>query len=141
MKYRGGYKYQLAENEAFQTEFKSKIGFKTDFLSITKEGLLVVHKGYAWDGPSGPTYDDEAFIYGSLAHDALYQLMRGGWLPHSSWRSADKEMEKFIKIKLKEKNRFVRGIWKARMVWVMAGLKLAKGKAADPGQKKKVYEV
>ena len=33
-------------------------------------------KGYAWDGPSGPTFDTPAFMRGSLIHDALYQLIR-----------------------------------------------------------------
>jgi hypothetical protein len=35
-------------------------------------------KGYAWNGPSGPTLDTRNFMRGSLVHDALYQLMREG---------------------------------------------------------------
>jgi hypothetical protein len=34
--------------------------------------------GYAWDGPSGPTWDTDTFMRGSLVHDAMYQLMRLG---------------------------------------------------------------
>jgi hypothetical protein len=48
-----------------------------------------ISKGYAWDGPSGPTIDTGNFMRGSLIHDALYQLMRTGNLPTSFRERAD----------------------------------------------------
>jgi len=45
-------------------------------------------KGYAPDGPSGPTLDTANFMRGSLVHDTLYQLMREGLLNHNLPREA-----------------------------------------------------
>lgn len=41
---------------------------------------MIIWKGYAWDGASGPTYDDKRNMRGSLLHDVFYQLMRQGHL-------------------------------------------------------------
>ena len=46
------------------------------YIQITRNKIITVHKGYAWDGPSGPTIDTENFIEASLIHDALYQIIR-----------------------------------------------------------------
>jgi hypothetical protein len=43
--------------------------------------MLTIKKGYAWDGPSGPTFDTPSFMRGSLVHDALYQLICEDSLP------------------------------------------------------------
>ena len=45
-----------------------------------------VAAGYCWDGPSGPTIDTDNFLKPSLAHDALYQLMREGRLDPTKYR-------------------------------------------------------
>lgn len=45
-------------------------------ITLEANGLLRIRKGYAWDGPSGPTIDTPNFMRGSLVHDVLYQLMR-----------------------------------------------------------------
>jgi len=76
MKYRQGYKYQLSEDYAIQTDICPLRIFCNDYLGITDSGLLTIYKGYAWDGPSGPTWDTKTFIRGSLVHDAIYQLIR-----------------------------------------------------------------
>lgn len=57
MKYRKGFKYQLAENETFETPFKSEINIHLPFISLHTTGRLIGRKGYAWDGCSGPTID------------------------------------------------------------------------------------
>jgi len=44
---------------------------------------LTAKTRYAWDGPSGPTFDTPSTMRASLVHDALYQMMRLGWLPAS----------------------------------------------------------
>jgi len=53
-----------------------KKSVKTNFIQLTAKGKLTIKRGYAWDGPSGPTIDTKTFMRGSLVHDALYQLMR-----------------------------------------------------------------
>ena len=50
------------------------------------QGRLSVHNGYAWDGLSGPTIDTKDSMVGSLVHDALYQLIREGYLD-ADWRA------------------------------------------------------
>ncbi len=75
IKYKEGYKYQLAETYVQDTDiFDYEIS--SDFIELKKDGMLVIKKGYAWDGASGPTYDSKSSMRASLVHDALYQLMR-----------------------------------------------------------------
>lgn len=70
------YKYQLLRKSySCQTSIR-KISIKTNFLQLTSKGKLTIKRGYAWDGPSGPTIDTKTFMRASLVHDALYQLMR-----------------------------------------------------------------
>lgn len=80
--YRGGYKYQLVGMYFHRTNIFPHTDIKTEYIQLDKDGTLVIFKGYAWDGPSGPTIDTLNFMRGSLVHDALYQLMREGHLNH-----------------------------------------------------------
>ena len=75
IKYSPGYKYQLRENYTVTVEIKGE-NVDSDFIELSREGTLVIKKGYAWDGPSGPTIDTLDSMRGSLIHDALYQCMR-----------------------------------------------------------------
>ncbi len=74
--YRAGYKYQLVEDYELQTSFRPRNEVNTDYIELSKTGLLCVKKGYAWDGVSGPVIDTSSNLRASLVHDALYQLMR-----------------------------------------------------------------
>lgn len=74
IKYKDGYKYQLAESYSYQTEI-SGFNIETDWISLSPVGILTAKKGYAWDGASGPTVDTASSMRGSLVHDCLYQLM------------------------------------------------------------------
>lgn len=148
MRYSKGYKYQLKETTSFNTNFRPKENISTHFISVKQSGLLIINKGYAWDGPSGPTYDDELFIKASLAHDALYQLMRMSLLKTESWRRADKTLERIVlnyinapSRKKGFKNRVFRSLWKVRLVYIMKALQLANGTASRPENIKKVYEI
>lgn len=131
MKYRGGYKYQLAEDETFQTNIKPQHSIFTARIDLYTTGLLVIREGYSWDGTSGPVIDRKTNQRGSLAHDALYQLMRMELLPHYNWPLADQEFAKCIKED---------GAWDLTAKIDLIGLKLAKGRAALPKNRKKVYE-
>ena len=87
--YQEGFKYQLVKPYFVATGITGYSG-STEYLNLSKEGFLIIRKGYAWDGPSGPTYDSKNSLRGSLVHDALYQLMRLGLLPESCREQADK---------------------------------------------------
>jgi hypothetical protein len=87
--YKDGYKYQL--DEGYKVEINiipdNDIGAdKSHYIQLDTPGHLAVTKGYAWDGPSGPTFGTENFMRGSLVHDALYQLMRQGHLDPDKYR-------------------------------------------------------
>ena len=86
------YKYQLLTTYTHPTGFQllQDISTKNEWVKLSKKGRLTLQKGYAWDGPSGPTIDTRNFMRGSLVHDGLYQLMREGLLDHEEYRkSAD----------------------------------------------------
>ncbi|AOP32549.1 hypothetical protein A0128_00845 [Leptospira tipperaryensis] len=90
------YKYQLMKNYDYQTSIRVssplQIGIPEVkiFVELSSDGILKIESGYAWDGPSGPTFDTKTFMRGSLIHDALYQLMREEKLDRKIYRkSAD----------------------------------------------------
>ena len=88
MKYRAGYKYQLAENEYYQSDIMPvPVLADTDFLALDGEGLLTIRAGYCWDGASGPVIHTPDNMRASLIHDAYYQLIRLG-LVHFAYRAA-----------------------------------------------------
>lgn len=90
IRYRKGLKYQLAETYSIKLSFAPSCDIKTEWIEFYTTGWLVIKAGYAWDGPSGPTYDDHTNMRGSLVHDALYQLMRLGLLGETYRIHADK---------------------------------------------------
>ena len=91
IRYREGYKYQLADPYQVKIEIRSEEDVITDFVQLNADGMLSIMAGYAWDGPSGPTFDTASTLRGSLVHDALYQLIRLGLLPASFRLRADEE--------------------------------------------------
>jgi len=132
MKYRKGYKYQLADDYTIQIDTKPPEEIETQFISLSVDGLLTIKDGYAWDGPSGPTIDTPNFMTPSLVHDAIYQLMRYNLIPRS-WRYyADKLLVLMCKN---------RKMWKVRRWWVYSGVRRFASFAANPDNKKEVIEV
>lgn len=82
--YKTGYKNQLTRDFVVQTKIRLPEDVSiADYIRLTKEGLLIIYRGYAWDGSSGPTWDSKKDKRGSGAHDALTQLMRLGKLPET----------------------------------------------------------
>ena len=71
--YNGGYKYQLKETSTIAIDISPETPIDTEYITLDSQGNLTIKKGYAWDGPSGPTIDTLTFMRGSLVHDALYQ--------------------------------------------------------------------
>ena len=130
IKYRGGYKYQLHEDAVFQLRLTVKEDIDTHFINLTVDGVLKVRKGYAWDGPSGPTIDTKNSMQGSLVHDALYQLMRMKLLSHGYRFMADMELERIC---IEDGMRKLRaGIWRRAVNW------FAK-KSSMPDNKRVIY--
>ena len=130
MKYRKGYKYQLAETEIFHTPFRPIQKIVTEFITLDIDGTLTVLAGYAWDGPSGPTIDTPSSMRGALAHDALYQLMRQQLLSQDYRKKADEYMYTCL---------IEDGMWKWRAKLWRRELNKFAGFAADPKNKKKIY--
>lgn len=86
--YSGGFKYQLTRDYSVRLPITG-LEFEAEYFALYLDGTLVIKKGYAWDGPSGPTFDTKSFMRGSLVHDALYQAMRRELLPRSYRKAAD----------------------------------------------------
>jgi len=97
IEYGSGYKYQLRKEYQIDVGIIPKLPFTVAFLRLDDSGRLTISAGYAWDGPSGPTIDTKNFMRGSLVHDALYQLMREGYLPPNCKGAADKLLRKMCK--------------------------------------------
>ena len=89
-KKRRHYKYTLFADYQHQTELHpAQPIIMPPVISLSMDGLLTIKKGYAWDGPSGPTIDTPNFMRGSLVHDAVYQLMREQHIPQEHREYAD----------------------------------------------------
>jgi hypothetical protein len=89
--YKEGYKYQLVRSYTLQTKVTGHCA-STDYIELFANGVMTIKKGYAWDGPSGPTFDTRNSMRGALVHDAFYQLMRLGLIPESCGSLADDEL-------------------------------------------------
>ena len=95
--FREGYKYQLAESYTVKLDFAPPAVIVTEYILFDLDGTMMVMEGYAWDGPSGPTYDSLDSMRGSLVHDAGYQLMREKHLDPTVYRdSFDREFWKML---------------------------------------------
>jgi len=102
----------------------------TQFINLTTAGILTIKCGYSWDGPSGPTINTDNFMRGSLVHDALYELMRKGFLALNEKKNADDELIRLCKED---------GMWGIRRWWVYRGLHRFGEAATLPINKRKTY--
>ncbi len=128
--YSAGYKYQLKTVYAYDTSIKPKVDIGNQFLTLYSSGLLIISKGYAWDGPSGPAIDTPSFMQASLVHDALYQLMREGLLSIEYRKDADLLLYKIARQD---------GMWKIRALWTYYAVRrFAKSAITN---KKKIIQV
>jgi hypothetical protein len=90
VKYRDGYKYQMAETYTvnllrYVPGVEADVPIRTQFIQLDDHYQLTIYSGYCWDGASGPTIDTKDSMRGSLVHDALYQLIREEHLP-ADWK-------------------------------------------------------
>jgi hypothetical protein len=131
IRYRSGYKYQLVDEYQVQTRVIPEKDVKTEYLDLYTDGKLVIKKGYAWDGPSGPTLDTANFMRGSLVHDALYQLLRQEFVDEKWREEADDELKRICRED---------GMCKIRAWWVHLAVRKWGKVAADPASKKKIHQ-
>ena len=86
------WKYKLTDTYVVETAIKPSYNINRDYFSLTTDGVLVIDKGYTWDGASGPCFDTKDVMRGSLIHDSFYQMMRLGLLDRSYRKQADLEL-------------------------------------------------
>lgn len=120
------YKYQLT------APYDLTIGIMgyavdTPYIKLGENGELELSRGYAWDGPSGPTIDTLSFMRGSLVHDALYQLIRLEKIPLRYRKYADLLLKKIC---LED------GMSPFRANYVYNSVRLFGGASAKPGSEK-----
>lgn len=128
--YKSGYKYQLDSDYIVAIPLPySDHNIDTEYVSLSGTGVLSIRKGYAWDGPSGPTLDTRNALRGSLVHDALYQLIRLGHLPQ---RYRDRADDIFYSILIED------GMTRIRAALWRKTLGLFGGKNARPSGEKPV---
>ena len=123
IKYKSGYKYQLASDFSVHIDI-TWYNISTDYITLDDKGVLTILKGYAWDGPSGPTYDSKNSLRASLVHDSLYQCIRLGLLPSEVRGYADIELDKILKED---------GMWGIRRWYWLKGVRWFAGSAARKG--------
>jgi len=133
MKYRTGYKYQLAA-----PYIAPCVGVQrgTDlsangyvFLSASK---ISICEGYAWNGASGPVRDTRRTMRASLVHDAIYQLIREELLPATAKDAAD---QVFRDLCIEDGT----PRWRANLYY--RALRRFGQPATDPKNKRKVIEI
>ena len=129
--YKADYKYQLTENYSMNISIRPKTNIDTDYIALDTAGNLLVKKGYAWDGPSGPVIDTNENMRASLVHDALYQLMRN---KHLSTRVHRKAADQLFKDMCKED-----GVSNFRASVYYKALRKFGRPAASPQNKKVVH--
>jgi hypothetical protein len=83
------YKYVVEVFRSYKSKYFVGLHIQVPFIKIVGSTIFI-KKGYAWDGPSGPTWDTKNFLTPSLVHDALYQLIRIGQLSSGFRKIADK---------------------------------------------------
>lgn len=85
IKYKCGLKYQLAEDYRVQTPIIPEAACGNEYFALLRTGELIIRKGYAWDGASGPTFDTKSSMRPSLIHDVFCQMMQKRMLDWGRW--------------------------------------------------------
>lgn len=102
---RRDYKYQLTQDETQILSFSTGVFYDHDWIKLEDNKITGV-RGYAWDGCSGPTWDDKTNMLAGLIHDMGYQLIRMGVLPEHPFKELfDAEFKRIC---------IERGMWRPR---------------------------
>ena len=124
IRYSEGWKYKLEEAYEDVLPIRSLVDIKTAYITLLNNGYFVLKKNYAWDGPSGPAIDSKNFMRPSAVHDALYSLMRDGYLSPEIYKEpADRLLYNMC---LED------GMSQIRAWWVYAAVKTFAKRATTP---------
>lgn len=131
IKYRKGYRYQLAEAYEVETGIPPVIPSCVDveYLRLDGTGHLLIRAGYAWDGASGPAVDTPSIMRGALVHDACYQLLRLGFVDHTYRKNADEVLGRLCRED---------GMSRLRAWYVVRAVRWFGGPSADPASERPV---
>ena len=127
IKYKSGYKYQLIEPYFVCVDIALPERIVSEYIVLAVDGVMMIKKGYCWDGPSGPALDTKNFMQGSLVHDALYELMRKGLLDQKWREQADRELQRIC---------IEDGMSKLRAWWVYRAVRTFAKRCTDTDNKK-----
>lgn len=122
------YKYRLAEAYVIQTAIRPMKHIATDYAVLGMDGVLIIDKGFSWDGASGPAVDTKSMIRASLLHDCLYRLMKDGFLSLKWRKAADKEFRRIYSEDVNEVKRpwyssWIKHLGPARAWWAFKGVR------------------
>jgi hypothetical protein len=123
------------------------VSYRNKYVTLEK-GRLVIRKGYAWDGASGPVFQTKTLVAASLLHDALYQIIREMKLNELFRKEADEEFGKYyLRLCSKVypsnslKDRARRALAEVRAVYIYQAVRKLGGIAIKKYKPKKIYEV
>lgn len=86
----GRYRYVVTEDYSVRVGIFPRWGTTGNaFVALTRDGVLHIRAGYAWDGASGIAINTPNSRTPSCIHDALYGLTREGLLDQSLRREID----------------------------------------------------
>jgi hypothetical protein len=120
--YKAGYKYQLTRDYAVQTGIFVPEEIVYPFFTLKTNGVLMVCRGYAWDGASGPTFDTKSSMRPSLVHDCFCQMAKDRKIDYKTYAPQYNELFKRMCIE--------DGMWPARAALWKAGVIVGRG--GDP---------
>lgn len=86
---KGNYKYQSRNNMIYQTGICPPEDIVTDLVVLRRDGWMWIGKYFAWDGCSGPTWDDRRNAKAGQGHDGEFFLLRQGLLPMEFFGAAN----------------------------------------------------
>ncbi len=130
IEYISGFKHQLNKDFHIETLIRPLYSIETPFVCIDVDGNLLVKRGFAWNGTSGPIWDTAKNLRASAAHDALYRLMRQGYLSFEQDREiADRLFQSMMKAD---------GVWGWLAKIRYKALELFGASSADPDNRKKI---
>lgn len=89
-----GWKYETLEEMRVSVSIEPP-AIETEYITL-QAGILTVRTRYAYDGPSGPTFDTKTVMRTTLFHDALCQLIEMGLLDRKYRKYADDLLRKIM---------------------------------------------
>jgi hypothetical protein len=131
MKYSKGYKYQLEEEYSVQTPVKG-VSIADPYFMLEPSGWLTIHRGWAWDGASGPTFDSKSSMTPSMVHDVFCVCMRDGRLSYDEWQDIVNDFFRDQCVQC--------GMWAWRAVLWHHGVEIGDAGNPEQGRDRKVYE-